>query len=305
MWKSLCSSGPEDCGAILQLRGKLGWPKLFKALARGGSAESPPSPGQVYDLTRRGDPALCRRLQAHLALETPTRVLDLACGTGNYAALLTDAGFQVTGSDRSEAMLAAAAAKSPGCVYCRCEAAAQPFAPASFDGAVCVSALHLFEDLPGVLGEAHRVLAAGRRLVVFTALRQQMRGYWLNHYFPDTLEQAIARTPDQNRIEALFAASGFALEAVEPWEVPERPVDLFLYAGKHLPGIYLDRRVRGGISAFAQLAAPREIIQGVRKLTSDIASGEINRVKNEFEHDLGDYSFLAATKVAAPHGRVE
>jgi SAM-dependent methyltransferase len=41
-----------------------------------------------------------------------SRVLDLGCGTGGHALVLADAGFDVTGVDRSPAMLAEAARKA-------------------------------------------------------------------------------------------------------------------------------------------------------------------------------------------------
>lgn len=300
------SKRDRSCGAIIQLRAKLAWSKLLGALGGGGTRTEHPLPdrdsvdpehaiGHDYDRTRRPDPDLFQRLTTHLSLQAPARVLDLACGTGNYAALLARAGFQVTGVDRSYGMLAPAARKAPAVSYCRNDARDLAFKAGSFDGAVCISALHRFDDLEPVLRETHRVMASGR-LVIFTALRQQMRGYWLNRYFPATLERAIAQMPDQNAIEAALNASGFTIEAIEPWEVPERPVDLFLYGGKHQPGLYLDRRVRAGISAFAELADPKETIKGMKKLAADIASGQIDRVMAEFHHDQGDYSFLVAAK---------
>ncbi len=296
------------------LRGKLVWPKLFGGTRSGGTRTEPAGPvsspadpelaiGHDYDRTRRPDPEIFERLVTHLSLEAPARILDLACGTGNYASLFARGGFQVTGVDRSYGMLAPAARKAPTVSYCRNDARDLAFKAGSFDGAVCISALHRFEDLGSVLRETHRVLAAGR-LVMFTALRQQMRGYWLNQYFSATLERAIAQMPDQNAIEATLTASGFRLEAIEAWEVPEKPVDLFLYAGKHRPGLYLDRRVRAGISAFAELADPKETIKGMKKLAADIASGQIDRVMGEFRHDQGDYSFLIAAKMP-PHGRFQ
>ena len=278
--------------------------KLLGAFRRSGgrSPSAPPgddtavaSLGRAYDRTRRADPRILASLSDHLDLDPPGRILDLGCGTGNYAVGLAESGFRVTGLDSSLGMLAAAAGKTPSLPFCRGDARDLPFRDGSFDGAVCVSALHQFDDLEAVLRETGRVLASGR-LVVFTALRQQLRGYWLNRYFPTAMERAIEQIPDQNAIEAAFAAAGFDLEAIEPWEVPEKPVDLFLYAGKHVPGLYLDRRVRSGISTFSALAAPEETFKGVKRLTVDIGSGRIKQIIAEHEHDLGDYSFLIAAK---------
>jgi hypothetical protein len=52
--------------------------------------------------------------------------------------------------------------------------------------------------------------------------------------------------------------------------VPKDPIDLFLYAGKHKPSIYLDARVRGGIATFAALAEATEVETG-RRICSAIS----------------------------------
>ena len=74
----------------------------------------------------------------------------------------------------------------------------------------------------------------------------------------------------------------------------DRPVDLFLYSGKHNPHLYLDARVRQGISTFAKLADAQEVARGLVQLKNDIATGAIARVMARYLSDAGDYQFVVA-----------
>jgi hypothetical protein len=74
--------------------------------------------------------------------------------------------------------------------------------------------------------------------------------------------------------------------------VPTDPVDLFLYSGKHAPSLYLDERVRQGISTFANLAEADDVARGLLQLKDDIASGAIGGIVAGYSSDVGDYLFL-------------
>ncbi|WP_408010328.1 hypothetical protein ACJROX_08550 [Pseudalkalibacillus sp. A8] len=43
--------------------------------------------GKSYDTTRKADPEITRRLRNHLQASDRTKILDVACGTGNYTLL--------------------------------------------------------------------------------------------------------------------------------------------------------------------------------------------------------------------------
>jgi SAM-dependent methyltransferase len=97
-------------------------------------------------------------------------VLDVGCGEGYMTRELARCGArQVTGADRSPALIAAAveaSAGQPGVRFREADAACLPFADTSFD---VVVANHLLNDLPDVSGPVHelaRVLRPGGRLVV-------------------------------------------------------------------------------------------------------------------------------------------
>jgi demethylmenaquinone methyltransferase / 2-methoxy-6-polyprenyl-1,4-benzoquinol methylase len=98
-----------------------------------------------------------------LGLPSGSTVLDLACGTGDLAALVLRNGCRVVGSDLSSGMLAARHLDFPAV---QSDAMALPFAAGSIDGVVCGYALRNFTDLPASLAEVARILRPGGRLAV-------------------------------------------------------------------------------------------------------------------------------------------
>jgi len=250
--------------------------------------------GIGYDSTRRADARIAERIGALLEQRTDGRYLDVACGTGNYTNSLHALSLDVVGIDQSATMLDAARAKYPAINWQRADVTALPFPDSSFDGVICTQAIHHFTDLEGAFREISRVLLGGGRLVIFTATRQQMRSYWLNAYFPEALGRAINQQPSDERLWSAFDRARLRVVAREPWCVPTDPVDLFLYSGKHNPRVYLNQRVRQGISTFANLADAEEVDRGVARLRDDIATGAIAGVMARYVSDVGDYQFVVA-----------
>ncbi|MEU4413569.1 class I SAM-dependent methyltransferase [Nocardia salmonicida] len=109
-----------------------------------------------------------------LRLSGPMRVLDLACGPGNFtkylSEYLTRDGF-VTGLDYSAPMLAKAAVDnaSPRVGYVRGDARTLPFADGTFDAVCCFGALYLIPDPLVATREMIRVLAPGGRIAISTS----------------------------------------------------------------------------------------------------------------------------------------
>jgi ubiquinone/menaquinone biosynthesis C-methylase UbiE len=280
--------------------------------------------GSAYDATRCADPYLTNRLLTHLAAPEHARVVDVACGTGNYTLALAGAGLSVTGVDASARMIAAASEKSgrtrigprlagnerhgpavPSWVVG--DVTRLPFASSSFDGATCTLALRYFGALEQALMEVGRVVSSGP-LVVFTATPVQIRRYWLREYFPQTVERVATQAYPLDRITTGLRAAGFGEIEVEPYSVRPDCEDLFLYSGKHRPELYLNPSVRAGMWSFAHLASPAEEVAGCAGLRRDIASGRIRTVikdaiREESMASLrggssvgGDYVFVVARR---------
>lgn len=251
--------------------------------------------GIGYETTRRADPYITSRLLSLLDLQPGDRCLDVACGTGNYTTALAASGLRMVGVDLSEYMVSQARRKTPQIPWHLGDAAALPFADGSFDGALCTLAIHHFHDRPAAYRAMHRVLRGGR-LVIFTASHAQIRGYWLNAYFPVALEKSMDQMPDVPVVAEGLRAAGFRSIVTESYAVRSDLQDFFLQSGKHRPEIYLDPRVRAGISTFALFGEPLEMETGCRRLADDIATGRINDVIASYENPHGDYMFLVAER---------
>lgn len=250
--------------------------------------------GVHYDSTRRADPYLTARLAHNLELRSEGRYLDIACGTGNYTHALAGKGGEWHGVDVSSGMLRTALNKGGNIRLALGDGAMLPYRDGSFDGAICTMALHHLPRLEPVFCEARRLLRGGK-LVMFTSTSEQMAGYWLNEYFPIAMERSTEQMPSQTTILAALEAAGFSLDRLEPYDVREDLEDLFLYAGKHRPELYLSDAIRRGISTFSTLADPAELKAGTMRLEGDIASGRIGDVAGRYQNENGDYMLFVAS----------
>ncbi len=121
-----------------------------------------------YDLmnrmmTFRLDVGWRRRTVERLALPSGSRVVDVACGTGDLCRDLVRAGHHPVGVDFSHGMLAAARTDAP---LINADAAALPLATDAVDGLTCGFALRNFVALPTVFAEAARVVRPCGRIAL-------------------------------------------------------------------------------------------------------------------------------------------
>jgi SAM-dependent methyltransferase len=108
-----------------------------------------------------------------LDLSPNDRVLDVACGPGNFTrdfARATGRGL-VVGIDASKTMLAVAVRKteSANLAYVRGDACALPFRDGSFDAICCFAALYLIQEPTRALDEIARVLAPSGRVALLSS----------------------------------------------------------------------------------------------------------------------------------------
>ena len=194
-------------------------------------------------------------------------------------------------------MIRSAKPKSGVISWCQADAAALPFRDGVFDGAICTLAIHHFDALDTVFREIYRVAGEGR-LVIFTATPEQMKGYWLNEYFPVAMARSMEQMPAPELVHDSLTAAGFRVAFTEAYEVLPDLRDCFLYSGKHHPEMYLSETVRKGISTFASLAEPVEVTSGCARLRADIQSGRICQVMKAYRHQQGDYLFMVCEKAS-------
>lgn len=182
-----------------------------------------------YDLmnrlmTFRLDVGWRNRTVQRLALPEDSRVLDVACGTGDLCRDLVKAGHRPIGVDFSHGMLAAARTGAP---LVNADALALPIATGAVDGFTCGFALRNFVALEPVLTEAARVVRPGGRIALLevatppNALMRLGHGIYFGHVVPRIgallsdaeayryLPDSVAYLPDTPDLVAMIASAGF------------------------------------------------------------------------------------------------
>lgn len=119
-----------------------------------------------------------RRAAEALLLSTASRLLDVACGPGNFTGELAQrlpTGGLAVGFDISEPMLTRAVHDNngPGTCYVRGDAGALPFDDETFDAVCCFGALYLMPEPFRVAHEMVRVLRPGGRVAILTSYAGQ------------------------------------------------------------------------------------------------------------------------------------
>ncbi|OJJ14197.1 MerR family transcriptional regulator [marine bacterium AO1-C] len=253
--------------------------------------------GENYNLTRQADPYLTERMHHWLAPEKGHLYLDIGCGTGSYTIALAQQGIQFIGVEPSERMLDEARQKSSVVEWKQGKAEAIPLADEAVNGVLTSMTLHHWQNLEAGFKELYRVLKPQGKVVIFTSTPSQMRGYWLNHFFPTMLKDSIVQMPAYDLVESCLQKAQFEIITTEKYFIQPDLQDLFLYSGKHNPELYLKLQVRAGISSFASLANAKEVKQGLEALLQAIQTGSIERTKQDYQNDLGDYLFIVAQKL--------
>ena len=252
--------------------------------------------GIDYNLTRKADDYLVKRLFYHLSPASGEWYLDIGCGTGNYTIALYHKDLQFIGIDPSHQMLNKAKAKNTAIDWRIGKAEDIPLSDESVGGSIATLTLHHWVNLHKGFQELSRVLKPNAKVVCFTSTPKQMKGYWLNHYFPKMMEHSIAQMPSGETIAHHLRANGFNVLTFEKYAVKADLQDLFLYSGKHHPKRYLNEQIRKGISSFSALADDTEIREGLFKLEKDMENGSIHQIMEHYRNTDGDYLFIIGQK---------
>jgi demethylmenaquinone methyltransferase/2-methoxy-6-polyprenyl-1,4-benzoquinol methylase len=163
-----------------------------------------------------------------------TRVLDLACGTGDFYKLVAkqDPGAQIVAADLTEPMLRVASLPNSVCA----DASYLPFADASFDAVYIGYGLRNFPNLEQALSEVRRTLKPGGALVsldfflpdslllrrAYLTYLYVQGGFWgvalhgrarVYTYIPDSLRTFLSA----REFSSLLQNSGFAEVSARPF----------------------------------------------------------------------------------------
>jgi chloramphenicol O-acetyltransferase type A len=164
---------------------------------------------------------VARALDERVGL-SPSRVLELGCGTGRNLAWLAERGAaRLVGVDFSQEMLAVAVERLPGAeLLCRDLTQPLPLGDQSFDLVVISLVLEHIERPERVLAEAARVLAPGGRLLVLElhpqAFAAGKRANFEDEGGDKVLMAAFSHGPEQLAVPGLPPGSFSELRLDEP-----------------------------------------------------------------------------------------
>jgi ubiquinone/menaquinone biosynthesis C-methylase UbiE len=216
-----------------------------------------------FALHRKIHPDVIGELLASGLFRPETSVLDVGCGTGNYAAALAAAtSCRFSGVDPSPRMLDSARAAAPWESLALSGAESLPFGDDAFDFVLSTDVIHHVRDRDAYFREAARVLRPGGHLVTVTDSHDTIpRRRPLSSHFPETVTVELQRYPPVSRLLQEMARAGF----VEPRLVEVcRDYDLDDIQA------YRDR-------AFSSLVLIEEeaFRRGIHRLEADLARGPI------------------------------
>lgn len=179
-------------------------------------------------MTFNADQRWRRELVRRLRVGPGDLVLDLACGTGDFAEICRKAGATAVGLDFSRGMLDAANRRFPGLgIFVQGDALRLPFADGSFTAALSGFALRNFVAIPPVLVELARVLKPGGRIGLLEVDKPRNplvaagHGLYFNRVVPLVggliadrkayryLPQSASYMPPEAELRAMIEAAGF------------------------------------------------------------------------------------------------
>ena len=222
--------------------------------------------GINYNSTRRADPYLTKNLLDFLKPKAEDLYLDIGCGTGNYTITLQNRGLNFIGIDPSLKMLNIARRRNLNVDWKLGTAENTDLPNNHVDGIIALLTIHHWTGLKNAFTELFRILKKDGKMVIFTSSPIQMKGYWLNHYFPKMMKASLIQMPSFDDIEIQATNVGFKIEVTKNYFVKPDLEDKFLYCGKHNPELYFDESIRKGISSFSSLANKKEVENGLNYL---------------------------------------
>jgi ubiquinone/menaquinone biosynthesis C-methylase UbiE len=248
--------------------------------------------GNNYARTRISDPRLATTLLEILQPASINTVVDIGAGTGSYARILAEAGYQVLAIEPS-ATMRNQANYYPKIQWFDGSAENLPLADRSVDAAIMMLAFHHFQDYRQALREVHRVTRGGK-IAIFTYDPDDIYKFWLTRYFPSFIKDIQSTfIPISELISAIKRLTNINAK-VAPILLPHDLIDSFAAVGWARPELYLDANIRNGISTFAKLD-PTELNDGLLELKQDLESGawdrEFGYLRQQQYYDVG-YRFI-------------
>jgi len=179
------------------------------------------------NIDRRWRQAVIRKLRP--LLPSDSRVLDVACGTGDLSiALFENTGARVVGVDFCRPMLELAARKNPQLCFVEGDALQLPFADAAFDAVTIGFGLRNLSSVERGLTELRRILKPNGWAAILEFSKPVVPGFralataYCTRLLPrigglisgsrsayEYLPDSVSRFPDQETLAALMRDVGF------------------------------------------------------------------------------------------------
>jgi len=189
------------------------------------------------------------------SLNARSSILDLGCGTGNYAIeLKRKSRALVYGLDPSDELIEVGRKKELGdkINWCVGVAEALPFASDVFGCVFASQVWHHIKDKQKAAEECYRVLKCGAPLIVKTFSHEQLMRMKIFEFFPETLPHQLEVFPSINELTDCLERAGFASFDVCPYQLERYfpPVHFIEAAQKRLWSLFKtlsDDRLKAGV----------------------------------------------------------
>jgi len=163
-------------------------------------------------------------------------VLDLGCGTGNYAIeLKKKTSAEVYGLDPSAGMIKVSRSKELGKAINWYVSVAEslPFASEFFDCIFASQVWHHIQDKQKAADECHRVLKRGSPLIVRTISHEQLMKRMVFKFFPEILSSQLEVYPTTKEFRECFGKAGFSSVEIHPYQLKRHiPPEFFIEIAK-------------------------------------------------------------------------
>jgi ubiquinone/menaquinone biosynthesis C-methylase UbiE len=157
--------------------------------------------------------AIIARIKARFG-DKPIRVLDVGCGTGQFAVRIRQAlpNARVWGIDLVAGMLAKGAARwrehADGVFPVQADSERLPFGWGAFDVVTCANSFHHYPHQDRAIEEMRRVLKPGGRLLLVDGYRDRPWGWLIYDVCVAGIEGDVHHA-SARRVRDLFAHAGF------------------------------------------------------------------------------------------------
>ena len=232
-----------------------------------------------------------------LASSQASTIADIGAGTGSYALVLAERGYRVFAIEPSATMRSQAIAH-PKIEWIDGYADQLPLPNQSLDAAIIMLAFHHFQDYRHALQEIHRVVGNGQ-IILFTYDPAMISSFWLIQYFPSFVKDVESTfLPIPQLMNEIQTVVGRQVKTI-PFPLPHDLSDSFAAVGWARPELYLDSKIRNGISSFTKIDA-EELENGLSRLREDLEEGvwdqKYGHLRQEKQYDVG-YRFVHSPAV--------